>query len=235
MKTTIFVILFAMTIQSCDSKNNGKNENKDTVNKAAVNQDTVHKVEPATPVSGGFDLASLTFKETIQSVDQLSGVKVSASPSEEKTLFGYDRSESTSPKLLIYNQIPLAGEADNMTSKVIFHYKEKGGELAMYELRIYSAVPNNALVKAIEQKVGQPVVNNSPKDSDSGVNFKQYVWVKGDIIYVLLQELNQTGVKVSNLAVFKNDNKDFYNLLGQKGYAIDAVGLIKGALAKGSK
>jgi hypothetical protein len=222
MKATIFVILFAMTIQSCNSKSNGEKD-KDV------------KTESAAPVAEGFDLAGVTFKETIQSIDKSSGIPVSTSPSEEKTLSGYDRVESTSPKLLIYNHSDLSGAGNNMTNKVIFHYTEKGGILALYELRLYNASPNNGLVKSIQEKVGAPAVDRAVKDNDSGVNFRQCVWVKDNVIYFLLQELDKTGVKTSNLAVFKNDNKDIYKLLGQKGYAVSPQALIEEALAKAGK
>lgn len=190
MKATIFVILFAMTIQSCNSKSNG-------------GKDKAVQVESSAAVSAGFDLADVTFKETIQSVDKSSGVSVSTSPSEEKTLTGYERVESTSPKLLTYNHSDLSGTGNNMTNKVIFHYTEKDSILAMYELRIYNAAPNNGLVKSIEGKAGKPAVDRAVKDSGSGVDFRQCVWVKDNVIYFLLQELDKTGVKTSNLAVFK--------------------------------
>ncbi|KIO76396.1 hypothetical protein TH53_15105 [Pedobacter lusitanus] len=211
-----------MTIQSCNSKSNG-------------GKDKAVQVESSAAVSAGFDLADVTFKETIQSVDKSSGVSVSTSPSEEKTLTGYERVESTSPKLLTYNHSDLSGTGNNMTNKVIFHYTEKDSILAMYELRIYNAAPNNGLVKSIEGKAGKPAVDRAVKDSGSGVDFRQCVWVKDNVIYFLLQELDKTGVKTSNLAVFKNDNKDIYKLLGQKGYAISPQSLIEEALAKAGK
>ena len=70
------------------------------------------------------------------------------------------------------------------------------------------------------------------KDDGNGSYFKQTIWVKRNVIYFLLQELNKYDVKVSNLAVFKNDNTDFYTLLGIKGYAINPKGLIEEALTK---
>lgn len=100
----------------------------------------------------------------------------------------------------------------------------------MYELRIYSKPQSSEIFTQIQKKIGAPSVMKSSTDYESGVSFKQAVWAKGTVIYFLLQELDKTGVKTSNLAVFENSNKDFYKLLGQKGYAIDPDALIQEAL-----
>jgi len=182
--------------------------------------------------NAGFDLASCTFTETIQSIDKFSGIKVSTKISAEKTLAGYERSESNSSELLNYNHSDLSGKFNQLDNKVIFHYKEKDGILGMYELRIYSAAQNNSLVKVLQTKIGVPDLERVVKDYGNGSDFKQTIWVKKDIIYFLLQELNKHDVKVSNLAVFKKNNTDFYTLLGTKGYAINPKVLIEEVLNK---
>lgn len=185
-------------------------------------------IQSSNPVSVGLDLANLTFKESIQSIYKLAGID--AVSSGEKTLFGYERTESSSPGFLNYNGLALAGEFEDMKNKIVFHFSEDGEVLSMYELRIYSQSQNSQFAGAIQKKMGAPSVTKLSTDDESGVNFKQTVWAKGDVVYFLLQELDKTGIKTSNLAVFENSDKNFYKLLGQKGYAIDPTSLINEAL-----
>ncbi|QLG93493.1 hypothetical protein HZF02_16695 [Pseudomonas yamanorum] len=215
MKKIAIVILLSVIAPVCFSKNNDEGVRESTI-------------QNSKPVSGHLDLANLTFKESIQSIYELAGVE--ATPSEEKTLFGYERTESSSPGLLNYSGLVLSGEFENMKNKIVFHFSESGEKLSMYELRVYSQPQNSYFVEVIQKKIGPPLVTKLSTDNESGVSFKQAVWAKGDVIYFLLQELDKAGVKTSNLAVFENKDKDFYKLLGQKGYAIDPSSLIDEAL-----
>lgn len=217
MKKIAIVILLSLITPVCFSENNDGGAGGSAIQNSQV-------------ISEGLDLANLTFKENIKSVYKLAGVD--ATPSEEKTLFGYERTESYSPGLLNYNGLVLSGEFENMKNKIVFHFSESGGVLSMYELRVYSQPQNSHFVGAIQKKIGPPLVTKLSTDNESGANFKQTVWAKGDIIYFLLQELDKSGVKTSNLAVFENKDKDFYKLLGQKGYAIDPSSLIDEALKR---
>lgn len=215
MKKIALVILLAIMSPICFSKTNGEAGEHKSIQHSNSN-------------SEHFDLAKLTFKENIKSIYVEAGAN--AAPSDEKTLLGYERTESASPQFLIYSDLVLAGESDNMKNKVIFHYSEEGEILTMYELRIYSPSQNNHLLEAIQKKMGLPLITKLSTDFESGIKFKQAVWAQGSVIYLLLQELDKADVKTSNLAVFDNSNKDFYKLLGQKGYAIDPSALIEEAL-----
>ncbi|NVZ69440.1 hypothetical protein [Pseudomonas costantinii] len=215
MRKMVFVMLLVVIAPVCFSKSNNEKDGENSVQNSRL-------------ISNGFDLSDLTFKESIQSIYKVAGVD--ATLSEEKTLFGYERVESFSSELLNYDNLILSGEFEGMKNKVIFHFSEKGEILALYELRVYSQPQNSHFFRTIQRKVGPPLVTRLSTDDESGISFKQAVWVKGDIIYFLLQELGNAGVKASNLAVFENNNKDFYKLLGQKGYAIDPSSLIEEAL-----
>lgn len=217
MKKIAFIVLLFVIAPVCFAKNNDKDVGGNTP-------------QSSKPVSDGLDLANLTFKENIQSIYKVAGVD--AVSSEEKTLFGYERSESSSPNLLNYNGVSLSGEFEEKKNKIVFHYSEVEEILSMYELRIYSRSQSSGLVGEIQEKMGLPLVTKLSTDNENGISFKQAVWAKGDVIYFILQELDASGVKTSNLAVFENSNKDFYKLLGQKGYAIDPSSLIEEALRR---
>ena len=217
MKKIAFAILLSVITPVCFSKNNDGSVEGNAIKNSKT-------------VSDSLDLAGLTFKENIHSVYKLAGID--AVPSEEKTLFGYERTESASPGFLNYNGLVLAGEFENMKNKIIFHFSERDEILSMYELRIYSPSQNSNLLEVIQKKIGPPLVVKRSTDDGSGVSFKQAIWAKETAVYFLLQELDRSGVKTSNLAVFENSNKDFYKLLGQKGYAIDPSSLIEEALKR---
>lgn len=145
-------------------------------------------------------------------------------------MLGYERTESSSLGFLSYNGLVVSGDFKSMKNRIIFHFSEADEKLSMYELMIYSQSQNSELFGAIQKKNGPPLVTKLSTDYESGISFKQAVWAKGDIIYFLLQKLEKDNVEISNFAVFENTNKDFYKLLGQKGYAIDPSSLIEEAL-----
>lgn len=225
MKVPVMLIVSAVMMQSCNSQEKNKPKTADT---------RTQTMRAATSQKQGFDLSDLSFTESVAAVETVSGVKFADHPSQEKTLFGYERMESTDAILLNYAHNSLAGNAGAEKNRVIIHYLEKTSVLAMYELRVYSKLQNDMLQMLITNKTGKPVIEKYVQDAESGEKFKQLVWIKGDVIYLMLEILDKTGVKTSNLAVFKN-NKDFYVLLEQKGYAIDAKSLIEAALKKAGK
>lgn len=109
MKKIIFAVIFSIIVPASFSKNSDEKDKGNGVR--------------STTASENFDLANIGFKENILSIYKLAGAD--AISSEEKTLFGYDRSESTSPKLLNYNGLLLSGDFDNLKNKVIFLRRKK--------------------------------------------------------------------------------------------------------------
>jgi hypothetical protein len=168
-----------------------------------------------------FDLSKITFKENINLLISINNVSLTAGISEAKTIFGYERFESSARNFLNFEGVQLDGIFNNKKNKVVLHYSEIDSVLKMYEIEIYTKKECSDLVNLLEQKLGKSYLEENMQgytDAEGSTydnTIYKRVWQdkESDISYLLQHSYEDVKAKTSPfvwLTVINNKSKELY-------------------------
>ncbi len=168
-----------------------------------------------------FDLSKITFKENINQLISLNNASLKDGITEAKTIFGYERFESTDKTFLNFEGVKLNGALVDKKNKVVLHYSEKDSLLKMYDAEIYTTKECSALIKLLEQKLGQSYLEENMKGFtdaeaityDSTIYKRVWQDESNDISYLLQHSYEDIKNKTSPfilLTVINNKSEELY-------------------------
>jgi hypothetical protein len=168
-----------------------------------------------------FDLSKITFKENINQLIGLNNASLKDGITEAKTIFGYERFESTDKTFLNFEGVKLDGALVNKKNKVVLHYSEKDSLLKMYDVEIYTAKECSALVKLLEQKLGESYLEENMKGFtdlegrpyDSTIYNRVWQDKLNDVSYLLRHSYNDVKNRTNTyiwLTVINNKSEELY-------------------------
>ncbi len=161
MKKVISIILFPfLLLLACNNEENKIN---------------LHMSGETNEKEANFDLYKLTFKEKINQILTLNNTNLKDCASEELTLFGFERLESSSRSFMIFNGVVLFGSNKEKSNKVIIHYSEKDSLISMYEIKLFSANEIKALLISLNSLLGKPIFFSKSSGIENQ-NMEYSVW-----------------------------------------------------------
>jgi hypothetical protein len=164
MKNLIY-ILFCLTAVACNPNQQGKAQTDSTKNTAVNAANT-----------GPFDLARLSLNEILPDLMAAQSVEAEQKDTLDTTIWGFEVFRSSNARVLRFEDTDLSGATEDKKNYVLFHDDEKTGQLAGYQLKLYSQSQTDALIGLLD-KAGTLV-------------FKQTKVLKGAI------ELDENGDEV---------------------------------------
>ncbi|OOQ61907.1 hypothetical protein [Mucilaginibacter pedocola] len=95
--------------------------------------------------TGPFDLAKLSLTEHMPDILAIEHFAVQAKDTTDGTMLGYELFKTGDKKALNFGGAFLSGH----NAHVSFHYEEKSGQLAGYELKLYSQPQSDTLIRLL--------------------------------------------------------------------------------------
>ena len=157
MKIIALNSLLLVTMLSCTSSTEKKNDTTDSTNKVSVKESAA--------VAAKFDLSLIKFSENIDDLLKSESLTLKDGTDTESTIMGYESFASSAPQLMVYNNRVLTGGKTGQKNMLVMHYATKGHQLNMYELKLYDAAQTRSLESDLQAKLGKPVFAE-----DSGLN-----------------------------------------------------------------
>ena len=136
-----------------------------------------------------FDLFKMKFSKKIDNMIEPNNLSLEDGKSEALILFGYDRFQTSSEGLLLFDGISMSGNFKEKNNNVILHYSLEDKIISMYELNLYTEDKAQILKETLNKKLGKP--NHSSNNNDG---LEMTVW-KDDSpnIYYFLMSYNEEG------------------------------------------
>ncbi|SHE75363.1 hypothetical protein [Pedobacter caeni] len=219
-RMTISVFL-SVVLLSC-----GSTESKD------VNGDTVKVSGQKNNSQEKFDLANMTFKESISDLLKKEGLQFSDGLPGATTLMHYEPFSTSAANLLVFDGHSLGGKAGANDNHLVLHYSTEGNRIDCYEAMIYTAEAASALEESLNQRYGKSVFlkdsgldtsairldENGEKMKGPREDIKYQRWEdhKNGIAYHLVTRTTARKLTVAEFTAINPNSKDAKNWIQYK-------------------
>ncbi len=157
------------------------------------------------PQTESFDLFGFDFSETIENILTQHNLELLDGKSEALTLFGFERFETTTPKLLVFDGISLSNKKKGIENNIIFHFSTNNNLIAMYEVNLYTENEVKNISETLNSKIGAPHYSSKANED---VDLKIWTNEKLKVYYFLMTyENEENNMQKTEFTVIDMNNK----------------------------